>query len=143
MSTSAVGSSQRTDTSFDRSGVLPDRLDTLDTDAFLKLLIAELQNQDPMEPMDNAEMVQQISQIRSIESSQAIIDSFQSIQVGQNMSTAAGLLGKQITALTKDDGYITGPVDRVTMEDGEPLVHVGDYSVTLDNISEISTEAAE
>ena len=35
-------------------------------DDFLKLMIAELQNQDPLDPMENSEMLQQLSQMRSI-----------------------------------------------------------------------------
>ena len=45
-----------------------DAFQEVDLDVFIKLLIAELQNQDPMNPLDNHEILQQVSQIREIES---------------------------------------------------------------------------
>ena len=35
-------------------------------DRFLKLLVAQLNNQDPMNPMDNAQMTSQIAQINTV-----------------------------------------------------------------------------
>ncbi|PHR90651.1 MAG: flagellar biosynthesis protein FlgD [Blastopirellula sp.] len=77
----------------------------LGMDDFLKLLIAEMQNQDPLDPMKNSEMLQQISQIRSIGATNELSDTLGSISDGQNISTASSLIGKQVQALT-DDGLI-------------------------------------
>jgi flagellar basal-body rod modification protein FlgD len=40
---------------------------TVEKDEFLKLLITQLQNQDPLEPMNNAEFVSQVTQFSSLE----------------------------------------------------------------------------
>lgn len=40
---------------------------TVEKDEFLKLLITQLQHQDPLEPMDNAEFVSQVTQFSSLE----------------------------------------------------------------------------
>ena len=47
-----------------QTGGATDSFTDIDIDEFLALMIAELQNQDPLDPMDNSEMVQQIGQIR-------------------------------------------------------------------------------
>ena len=47
-----------------QAGGSSDAYSDIDIDEFLALMIAELQNQDPLDPMDNSEMVQQIGQIR-------------------------------------------------------------------------------
>ena len=120
-----------------------DRFDDLNLDSFLKLLIAELQNQDPMDPVGNSEILQQVSQIREIQSNQQMIDTFESLTLGQNMSTATTLLGQNVIALTDDSEMVNGRVDRVTVEEGAPKLHVGEHTISLKNISEISSETAE
>ena len=116
----------------------------VDIDQFLKLLLAELQNQDPLDPMDNAEILQQISQIREISATNKLSETLDAVLLGQNVNTASSLIGKQLHALTDDAEDIVGIVDRVSVEvrDGENQdrvlrVHIGDHSIRLDNIREI------
>lgn len=116
----------------------------VDMDQFLKLLIAQLQNQDPLSPMDNSEMLQQISQIREISATNKLSDTLDSVLLGQNLSTASGLIGKEVFALTDDAQDVRGKVDRVSVvtsgADGETRtlrVHIGEQSIGLKNIREI------
>ncbi|MCL4191005.1 MAG: flagellar biosynthesis protein FlgD [Thermoguttaceae bacterium] len=112
-------------------------LNDVNLDDFLKLLIAELQNQDPMSPMDNNQILQQVSQIREIESNSRLTETLESVQLGQAMATASSLIGQYITALTAEGERVSGPVDRVSVIDGQPKLKVGAYEVDLDNIGEI------
>lgn len=122
-------------------------LNDLDVDQFLGLMIAELQNQDPLNPMENSELVQQISQIRTISATTQLSDTLNSVLLGQNTATASSLIGKRVTALTDQAENIEGVVTRasVTVDasgDGKRTirVHIGDKSVRLDNIREIVGE---
>ena len=117
----------------------------VDIDKFLDLLIAELQNQDPLNPMDNSEMVQQISQIREISATNQLSDTLGSVLLGQNVSTASSLIGKRISALTDDAKNVEGVVDRVSMEkDGTDesqrviRVYIGEHKIDMKNIREIA-----
>jgi flagellar basal-body rod modification protein FlgD len=112
-------------------------LEELDTSQFLDLMIAELQNQDPMNPMDNAQMIEQIGQIRQIDASTRLTETLDAVLMGQNLSSAASMIGKTITGLDADAKKITGKVDRVTVADGVPKLHVGAKTVTLSNVGEI------
>jgi flagellar basal-body rod modification protein FlgD len=136
MSTSAIGTelSQAA-----RNGQKPgeNMLGDVDIDVFLKLLIAELQNQDPLSPMDNNQILQQVSQIREIESNSRLTATLESVQLGQAMSTASSLIGKHIRAITSEGDKVNGEVDRVSVIDGQPKLIVGDYEVELDNVGEI------
>lgn len=109
-------------------------------DEFLGLLLAEMQNQDPLEPMDNQEILQQISQIREIESNSRLTDTLEALRLGQAMSTASSLIGRWIDALADDGTRLSGQVERVSVVDGKPKLHVGAYEVDLENVSEILAE---
>jgi flagellar basal-body rod modification protein FlgD len=87
-------------------------------DRFLKLLVAQLNNQDPMNPMDNAQMTSQMAQINTVSGIQQLNETmknmasqFNSMQVLQG----ASLVGKGVlvesNTLTVKDGVAAGAVD--------------------------------
>jgi flagellar basal-body rod modification protein FlgD len=88
-STSSINSSSSTESTSDSS--------TLDKDAFLKLLITELQNQNPLEPMDNQDFVNQMVQFQNMEQMSNMSESLQSF-LGTLSSTtklqASSVVGK-------------------------------------------------
>ena len=119
---------------YSSSGNAVDRFQELDTQAFLKMMIAELQSQDPLNPMDNSKMLEQISQIRSITSNDALTSSVNAMRMGQSMATAAGLLGKTVIGLDVIGQETVAIVDKVAFEDGKPYLFVGNTIIELDKI---------
>ncbi len=117
-----------------------DAFRNLDMDEFLKMMIVELQNQDPLNPMDNQQILQQISQIREIESNLRMTDTLDSVLVGQNLASAVALLGKLIVGLSDAGQKVTGVVERVSMAEGKVKLHVGESTVSLKNIEQIMSE---
>lgn len=87
---------------------------------FYKILIAELQYQDPSQPMDNAQMVQQVANIQSIQASSTMTTALQSVTRQQNFGTAAAMIGKKVTGEVQDAGgdkqTVQGVVTSVTFE---------------------------
>ncbi|EAQ82028.1 putative basal-body rod modification protein FlgD [Blastopirellula marina DSM 3645] len=79
-------------------------------DQFLKLMIAELQNQDPMEPMKNSEMLEQIGQIRNITATEQLSTTLTNVLDGQNILSATTLIGGQVQALTDQGDVVFGVV---------------------------------
>ena len=116
-----------------------DRFQELGTEAFLKLMVAELQNQDPMNPTDNAQMLQQINQIREIASNDKLSTSLDAVLIGQNMATAAGLIGQTVTGTNSLGETATGKVDRIVFENGVAKLHVGTSIIDVDDIVEMSS----
>ena len=122
----------------------PHDLKDLDIDQFLQLMISELTNQDPLNPMDNTQLVQQVGELRSIAATDQLATTLSSLQTGQSLATASSLIGKRVTALTNNDGDITGVVDRVSVEIDPKnsdkrsfFVHIGDQSIDLNNVREV------
>ncbi len=128
-----------------QAGGSSDSYNDLDIDSFLKLLISELQNQDPLDPMDNSEMVQQIGQIREIGATDQLTQTLSNLSASQELVTASGLIGREVNGLADDTSVVDGVVDRITVEtDSENnsrsvKVHVGQQTMDIKNIREIQT----
>lgn len=80
----------------------------LDKEAFLKLLVAQISNQDPMKPMEGTEFVSQLSQFAMVE--QAIAQSTQLANVSAQLggianNDATALVGKQVTVRGKSMAF--------------------------------------
>jgi flagellar basal-body rod modification protein FlgD len=74
---------------------------TMGQEAFLKLLIAQLQNQDPLNPVDNTQMIAQLAQFSQLEQAKQMTDSLNSFIQQQTNANANGLvsmIGRQVTA---------------------------------------------
>lgn len=124
-------------TTDDKGKVVDSALSKIDIDQFIKLMIAELQNQDPLNPMDNEKMLGQLSQMRAIGATDRMSSTLDSVLLGQNLTNASSLIGKKIAGLDNDKQRVTGVVDKVTIVNGVPSVHLGEKTVGLKNISDI------
>ena len=128
-----------------QSGRPSDGYNDLDIDSFLKLLISELQNQDPLDPMDNSEMVQQIGQIREIGATDDLTRTLSKLSSSQELVTASSLIGQRVNGLADDASAVDGVVDRITVETSSEndtrsvKVHVGEKTMDIKNIREIQT----
>ena len=71
------------------------------SDRFLKLLVAQLNNQDPMNPMDNSQMTSQIAQINTVSGIQQLNDSIKSMSsqyTSMQVMQGASMIGHQVLA---------------------------------------------
>ena len=87
-------------------------------DRFLKLLVAQLNNQDPMNPMDNAQMTSQMAQINTVtgiqqvnETLKSMADQFTAMQVLQGSSMVGHNVLLEGNTLTPVDGVAKGALD--------------------------------
>lgn len=91
----------------------------LGKDAFLQLLVLQMQSQDPMNPMDNTEMVSQLAQFSALEAQTNLNESFETLSgnVDQlNFISGAQLLGKTVTGLDVDGELLTGEVESIHLD---------------------------
>lgn len=103
-----------------------------DADSFLTLLIAELQNQDPLSPMDTQAMVSQLSTMEMVSESRTARQS-------QQMVEAIGLMGKTVTWQDSDSGnYYSAEVTGVYRDGSDPVLLLGDTQLKLEDIVAIS-----
>src|SRR3954468_22343041 len=119
-------------------------LKDLDINQFLQLMVSELTHQDPLNPMDNTQLVQQIGELRSIAASDQLTSTLQAVQTQQSLTTASSLIGRQVKALSTDNGDITGVVQSVSVEVNPDdntkrtyKVNVNGQSIDLANVREV------
>jgi flagellar basal-body rod modification protein FlgD len=99
-------------------------INDVDIDDFLKIMITELQNQDPLNPLENDELIAQISQIRSVGATEKLTETLDSVLLGQNIASATNLIGAEIDAISDDNQRVTGLVEKVSVASGQPKLHL-------------------
>jgi flagellar basal-body rod modification protein FlgD len=103
----------------------------LDYDAFLRLLIAQLKNQDPTKPMDSTEFVAQLATFSQVEQSIAANDKLDSLLTASALSLADSVIGRMVTSA---DGETSGTVASVTITSEGPVA-------TLENGDQVALGA--
>lgn len=88
---------------------------SVDYDAFLKLLVAEMQNQDPTKPMESTEYVAQLASFSNVEQSIQINEKLDNLLSSSFISGAGSLIGRSITSA---DGSVTGEIVQVKVSSG-------------------------
>ena len=138
----------------------------LDKNAFLKLLITQLENQDPLDPQDNSEFVAEMAQFSSLEQMTNMNDSLGKINtLVSNMDTSllvgqlSGMIGKGIdwvettneadaqgnpvTHTEKMSGIVAG----VSIVDGNPSILISangeNYTVDISNVENVYSVVSE
>lgn len=98
--------------------------DGLGGDAFLQLLIAQLQYQDPLAPTDPASMLEQTSQFANVEAIQKLNELQTQVLGFSQFQTAAAMIGAQVTAEDANLGTVTGQVVGVTATPTGPVLRL-------------------
>ncbi|WDI36820.1 flagellar hook capping FlgD N-terminal domain-containing protein [Entomospira culicis] len=126
-----------TATALENGGRLPTQ--ELGKDEFLKLLITQLQHQDPTKPLEDKEFIAQTAQFTALETSKEM--AYQLKMIGEQLGGRLGgektlsFLGKEVDIYTEQGNVITGRVTQVKLnaDNGTSLIEVGgrEYSPEL------------
>lgn len=124
----------------------------LDSNAFMKLMLEQLKNQDPLSPMDNNQFIQQTSMMTLVEK----MTSMEKLLEESNNSFLTlekyeGLVGRTATydKATKDEvtGEVsheekTGIISSVNVQDGKIYLQIGDDLVPRDQVSGLDSKSS-
>ena len=130
LQTSTTSSDSLTSSSSSSSSVV-------DSDTFLSLLVAEMQNQDPLEPTSNTEWVSQYATFTQVEQLGEMADALEVMR-------ANSLVGKEVimkvtSESTGNVSYTRGTVDYITMENGKAYLNIGGSSFSMDDLDTVAT----
>ena len=123
------------------SGVSSGTDKTLGKDEFLKILIAQIKNQDPMKPMEDKEFIAQMAQFTSVEQLMNMAKSMD--RLTQSIGISSTLIGKTIGWEVESTGngnpvIKSGIVDSISVKDGETFAVVDGEEITIGRIISVA-----
>lgn len=106
----------------------------MDKEAFLQLLVAQMQYQDPLEPTSNTEFVSQYAQFSQVEQ-------MQNLAATSELARATSLVGQHVYVKTTgsdgDPKYIYGKVDYVAFENNKAYVAIEESLYSIDDVDTV------
>ena len=103
---------------------------SLDKDAFLQLLVAQMKYQDPLEPTSNTEYISQLATFSELEE-------MQNVSASMDMYRANSLVG-QYVFMNEENGYAEGQVDYVVYQGGKIYLSVNEQLYDIDNLDTVA-----
>lgn len=107
---------------------------SMDKDAFLQLLVAQMQYQDPLEPTSNTEFVSQYAQFSQVEQ-------MQNMAATTELARASSMVGKEVYIKTVDTAgavrTVTGKVDYVVFENNKAFLAIDEKLYALEDLETI------
>lgn len=106
----------------------------MDKEAFLRLLVAQMQYQDPLEPTSNTEYISQYAQFSQVEQ-------IQNMAATTELSRASSLVGQTVyiktTTSSGEIKYVDGKVDYVVFENNKAYLSINESLYSLDDLDTI------
>jgi flagellar basal-body rod modification protein FlgD len=112
--------------------------DPASADNFMRLMIEQLRNQDPLSPMQSNEFTQQIATLNSLEQLVSINRNISDQNRSAGLAQATGLIGKYVEGLDAQQRPVLGTVEQVDMVEGLPVLKVGDKVLLLQQVVAVS-----
>ena len=100
----------------------------VDYNAFLRLLITQLKNQDPTQPMDTAQFMGQLASFSNVEQGIQTNQKLDSLLSASSLAQADGVIGHTVTSA---DGSVSGVVSSVKITSDGALAALADGSTLL------------
>jgi flagellar basal-body rod modification protein FlgD len=119
-------------------------LQGIDKEMFLKLLVAQMQYQNPMNPVDSTEFLNQAAQYASVEQLENMASQQAEMRSLQMITVATGMVGNEVTAIDPaTQAPITGVVTSVQFDGSEPWLVIGNTLVPVTAVIEMRGAANE
>ncbi len=111
---------------------------TLGQEDFLKLLVAQMSSQDPLNPQSDLDSIAQMAQFSGLEQNKATQAEIAGLRNDQQLQSASNLLGRSVTLQSDAETLVSGTVDAVQVSDGTPYLIVGDACYSLSQLLSVT-----
>lgn len=110
----------------------------MSSEDFLRVMFAELANQDPLAPNETKDLLEQVGTVRSIESDLALTERLEAIVAQNEMTSAGAFIGTYVIGRTEFNDLVEDFVGSVSITDNGPVLNlINGYSVPIDRVQEI------
>jgi len=110
----------------------------LSSGEFLKIILAELSNQDPLAPNDTAAILEQLSSIRNIETQAQLDDKLNDLVTQNSISTSTNMIGKFVEGLDANNNQTEGIVESLSVRDGKPVLNLaGGGELSAERVTQV------
>ena len=116
--------------------------DAMGKDTFLKLLVAQLKYQNPLDPTDGTEFMAQTAQFSVVEKLEDLAKQNAELLASNRSLGASALIGKQVVSAGLDGTDVVGTVTGVRLGAGGPVLLTGDTEVSLGSVKEVRPAGA-
>ena len=118
--------------------LLANASETTSSQDFMKLVIEQLKNQDPMDPMKSEEFTTQLAQINSLQQLISLNQTMSSFIQSGKLGDATALIGQYVEGTDANSTPVTGVVDSVDVVEGEPVLRIGDKMLLLGQVATVT-----
>jgi flagellar basal-body rod modification protein FlgD len=109
----------------------------LGKEAFLQLLLTQMQSQNPLSPMEGHDFFQQLAQLSLLEQMWTMNDNLNNLMGQQQVLQASSLIGKIVEATKENGAQITGTVKGVRIVDDQVFLDVDNDSIPLSQVTAV------
>ena len=111
-------------------------------DQFLKLMVAQLKSQDPLEPLKNQEFLGQLAQFSTLSGIEKLNTNFSDMLSLQQITQGSNLIGRQVVYKDADGKTAQGTVQGFAVNQGRVELQIGSNAVGLDSVIGMYSAAA-
>ncbi|PLS01449.1 flagellar hook capping FlgD N-terminal domain-containing protein [Neobacillus cucumis] len=112
----------------------PQQQSQLDKDMFLKILSAQLSNQDPTQPMEDREMIAQMAQFSTLEQISNLNQAFNQFMTSQqnDISRYSNMMNKEVSWINEETGgQESGVVKGIIKKDNQFYYQINDQEIPV------------
>jgi flagellar basal-body rod modification protein FlgD len=113
----------------------------LSSKAFLQLLVAQLQYQDPSKPVDTSSFMNETATLTQVQTMEQTAEVSAQMLSAQKAQTASSLVGHTVSYTAANGSLTTGYVSAATISTAEPTLKIGTANVDLSQIQQVLASA--
>ena len=121
---------------------------------FLKIMVEQMRNQNPLEPQDNSQFFNQIAQFQQLDAMTQISEAISTLVEISGLANSSALIGRHVTAevpqsadpetgFPRPDKTVSGIVERVTFDENGSVLHVNGLAIPASTVVEITDPTGE